>query len=176
MGDSLITVVAILVATILMFVFPMLAVAERNDDISQIEVQTATVEFVDNIRATGKLYAQDYDAYVQKLGSTGNTYDIEIERKVLDENPSKKLTWANSKKIGENQFYSQYTSQILDKMQENDGVFVFKEGDMISVSVKNTNTTMSQMLRNFFYTVTGQGTAQVEASHGGMVILNGEAN
>lgn len=173
MGDSLITVVAILLAAILMFVFPMLAVAERNDDISQIDVQTATVEFVDNIRATGKLQVQDYDAYVQKLGATGNTYDIEIERKVLDENPSKKLTWANSKKIGENQYYSQYTSQILDELNDK-GVYVFKEGDMVSVSVKNTNTTMSQMLRNFFYTVTGQGTAQVEASHGGMIVLNGE--
>ena len=55
MGDSLITVVAIMAASVLMFLFPMLSVAERNDDISQTAVQTATVEFVDNIRSTGKL-------------------------------------------------------------------------------------------------------------------------
>lgn len=172
MGDSLITVVAIMVAAILMFVFPMLSVAERNDDISQIAVQTATVEFVDNIRATGKLESKDYDAYVQKLAATGNSYDIEVERKVLDENPSKKLTWAESKKIGENVYYSQYTSQIMDELNTK-GEYLLKEGDIISVSVKNTNTTMSQMLRNFFYTVTGQGTYQVFAKHAGMVLLNG---
>lgn len=172
MGDSLITVVAILVAAILMFVFPMLSVAERNDDISQIAVQTATVEFVDNVRATGKMKVEDYDGYIQKLAATGNSYDIEIERKVLDENPSKKLTWAESTKIGENVYYSQYTSQILDELNAN-GEYLLKEGDIISISVKNTNTTMSQMLRNFFYTVTGQGTYQVFAQHAGMVLLNG---
>lgn len=173
MGDSIITIVAIFVATILMFVFPMLAVAERTDDISQVTVQTATVDFVENIRATGKMQAADYDAYVQKLASTGNSYDIEIERQVLDENPSKKVTWAKSKKIGENVYYSEYTSQILADIEAN-GVKNFKEGDIVSITVKNTNTTLSQMLRNFFYTVTGQGTVQVEASHGGMVRINAE--
>ena len=172
MGDSLITVVAIFVATILMFVFPMLAVSERSDDISQIAVQTATVEFVDNIRATGKIKVSNYDGYVQQLAATGNSYDIELERKVLDENPSKKLTWAESKKIGENVYYSQYTSQILSELVDN-GEYYLKEGDIISISVKNTNTTMSQMLRNFFYTVTGSGTYQVAAQHAGMVLLNG---
>ena len=171
MGDSIITIVAIFVATILMFVFPMLAVAERTDDISQVTVQTATVDFVENIRATGKMQESDYDAYIQKLSSTGNSYDVEIERQVLDENPSKKVTWAKSKKIGENVYYSEYTSQILDDLEKY-GVKNFKEGDIISVKVKNTNTTLSQMLRNFFYTVTGQGTAQVEGSHAGMVRIN----
>ena len=178
MGDSLITVVAILLATILMFVFPMLSVAERTDDISQIAVQTATVQFVDDIRATGKLQMSDYNSYVQKLAATGNAYEVEIERKILDENPSKKLTWASSKKIGENVYYSVYTSQILDEMQKSastdkDRVYTFKEGDIVSVSVKNTNVTLSQMLRNFFLTVTGSETAQVEAAHAGMILLNG---
>jgi len=179
MGDSLITVVAILVGTILMFVFPMLAVAERTDDISQIAVQTDTVEFVDNIRATGKVKLADYEAYVQKLAATGNSYEIEMERKVLDENPSKKVTWANSKKIGENVYYSEYTQQILDAITPEEGnpdkklELNLNEGDIFTVSVKNTNLTMSQMLRNFFYTVTGQGTAQVEATYGGMVQVSG---
>lgn len=32
---------------------------------------------------------------------------------------------------------------------------VLKEGDIFSTSVKNTNTTLSQQLKNFFYSVTG---------------------
>ena len=173
MGDSLITVVAILAASVLMFLFPMLSVAERNDDISQAAVQTATVEFVDNIRSTGKIQQINYDNYVQKLAATGNSYDVEMERKVLDENPSKKVTWASSKKIGENVYYSEYTEQLLNDLAQT-GEVNLKEGDIISVSVKNTNTTMSQMLRNFFYTVTGQGTSEVQAAHAGMVLLNGD--
>ena len=55
MGDSLITIVAIFLAAILMFVFPLMSISDRNDDVSLLAVQTETVEFVDNIRSTGKI-------------------------------------------------------------------------------------------------------------------------
>lgn len=174
MGDSLMTVIAIFVATILMFVFPLLSVSERSDDISQLAVQTATVEFVDKVSSTGKISSSDYDAFVQSLATTGNTYDIEMEAKILDENPGKKVTWTSGDKIGENVYYSQFSSQILDKLKdENGGQYILKEGDMISVNVKNTNQTLSQMLRNFFYTISGQDTYQVAAEHAKMVTVNG---
>ena len=60
MSDTLITVVAILLAAILMFIFPLLSVSERSDDISQLSVQTATTEFVDNSRAIGKITMNNY--------------------------------------------------------------------------------------------------------------------
>ena len=173
MGDSLMTVIAIFIATILMFVFPLLSVSERSDDISQLSVQTATIEFVDKVSSTGKITASDYDAFVQSLATTGNTYDIEIEAKILDENPGKKVTWTSGDKIGENVYYSEFTSQILEKLQDSDDEYILKEGDMISVNVKNTNQTLSQMLRNFFYTISGQDTYQVAAEHAKMVTVNG---
>ena len=55
MGDSLITVVAIFLAAILMFIFPLMTLAERTDDISSLSVQTSTTEFVDSVRTTGKM-------------------------------------------------------------------------------------------------------------------------
>lgn len=174
MGDSLMTVIAIFVATILMFVFPLLSVSERSDDISQLAVQTATVEFVDNVSATGKITSSDYDAFIQSLSATGNTYNVEMEAKILDENPGKKVTWTSGDKIGENVYYSQFSSQILEELkEENGGEYILKEGDMISVNVKNTNQTLSQMLRNFFYTISGQDTYQVAAEHAKMVTVNG---
>ena len=174
MGDSLITVISILLVAVLMFVFPMMSVAERTDDMSQLAVQNATVEFVNNIRETGKLKQSDYNSFLQKLSSTGNSYEVEMEHKVLDENPSKKVTWTESKKIGENVYYSEYKSQLEEKLENSgNGEISFNEGDIISVNVKNTNTTMGQILKNFFYTVTGSGTSQVQASHAGIVMLNG---
>ena len=76
MGDSLITVVAIFLAAILMFIFPLMSLAERTDDISQLAVQTATTEFVDNVRTTGVMTLDDYDAYLNEISSTGNSFDI----------------------------------------------------------------------------------------------------
>ena len=47
-----------------------------------------------------------------------------------------------------------------------------KEGDIVSVTVKNTNKTISQLLRNFFYRVSGNDTYQISAQHGGIVMVN----
>ena len=44
-----------------------------------------------------------------------------------------------------------------------------KEGDIVIVSVKNTNQTIAQQLKNFFYKVVGKDTYTIASSHGGMV-------
>ena len=41
MGDSLITIIAIFLAAILMFVFPLMSLSERTDDISQLAVSNS---------------------------------------------------------------------------------------------------------------------------------------
>lgn len=175
MGDSVITVVAIFLAAILMFVFPLMSVAERNDDIAQLSAQTITSEFVDNARSIGKVTMEDYATFVDKLGATGNSYDIEMEIKVLDENIGKKSAWTNKEVIGENVYYSIYTSQILEVLMADDGngVYSMKQGDYFSVSIKNTNQTIAQLLRSFFYSIAGKDTYQVAAQHSGMVTSTG---
>lgn len=176
MGDTLITVVAIALAAILMFAFPLMTMSDRTDDVVELAVKTATTEFVDDVRTTGKLTMDKYSKFVENISSTGNSYDVEMEIQVLDENPSKKTTQAETTKIGENVYYSMYTSQILDSLQSSNSstkVLALKEGDMFSASVKNTNTTLSQQLKNFFYSVTGNDTYTIAASHAGMVTANG---
>lgn len=176
MEDTLIVIVVIGVAAILMFVFPVMTMSDRSDDMVELAVRTAVTEFVDAVRATGKLTADDYDVFVVTIGSTGNTYDIEMEAKILDENPGKKTTQVQANKIGENVYYSKYTSQLLDELYTEDGkkrTISFKEGDYFSVKVKNTNTTLSQQFKNFFYIVTGNDTYTIAAQHGGLITANG---
>lgn len=174
MSDSLITIVAIFLAAILMFVFPLMSVAERSDDISQLSVQTATNEFVDNSRTIGKITWTNYNNLITTLAATGNTYDVEMEVKILDENVGKKSAWTSGTVIGENVYYSVYTTQILDNMSEggDSGEYKMKEGDIFSVSVKNTNTTLAQSIRSIFYSISGSGTSQVAAQHSGVVTSN----
>ena len=169
MGDTLITVVAIVLAATLMFVFPLMTMSNRADDVSQLSVQSLTTQFVDDVRTTGKITSDKYNKFVENIHSTGNTYDVEIEVKVRDENPGKKTTQANSKKIGEDVYYSIYTTQIENTLKNNNA-YNLKEGDIVSLSVKNTNTTMSQQLSGG--TSTGlTGTIAGEAS--GIVTANG---
>ena len=179
MGDTLITVIAIVLAAVLMFVFPLMTMSDRTDDVSQLSVETATTDFVDDVRTTGKLTMDKYSKFVESISATGNSYDVEMELNVLDENPGKKTTQAEKTKIGENVYYSVYTSQILDTINPSNGVtktLALKEGDMFTASVKNTNSTLSQQLKNFFYSVTGNDTYTIAAEHGGIVTANGSGN
>ena len=177
MGDTLITVIAIALAAVLMFVFPLMTMSDRTDDVSQLAVETATTEFVDDIRTTGKLTMDKYSQFVENISATGNSYDVEMELQVLDENPGKKTTQTNRTTIGENVYYSIYTSQILEVVSPDNGTpktYGLKEGDIISVKVRNTNLTLSQQLKNFFYTVTGNNTYTIAAEHAGIVNATGK--
>ena len=179
MGDTLITIIAIVLAAVLMFVFRLMTMSDRTDDVSQLTVETATTEFVDDVRTTGKLTMDKYSQFVENISSTGNSYEVEMELQVLDENPGKKTTQAEATKIGENVYYTMYTSQILDTINPSSGqtkTLALKEGDIFSTKVNNTNTTMSQQLKNFFYSVTGNDTYVIAAEHGGIVTANGAGN
>ena len=177
MSDTLITVVAILLAAILMFLFPLMSVSERSDDVSQLSVQTAVNEFVDNSRTTGKITIENYSKLVNKLNATGNAYEIEMEVKLLDENVGKKTAWTQSQVIGENTYYSVYTSQIMDVLEDNPNTsYNMKEGDIFSVKVKNTGKTLAQMMRGVFYSINGSDTYQIAAQHAGAVTENCSTN
>lgn len=175
MGDSLITIIAIFLAAVLMFVFPLMAMSERTDDVSQLSVQTATTEFVDNVRATGKLTLEDYDKFIQLITSTGNSFDVEMQAYILDENPSVKTTQAETTKIGESLYYILPTTQLEERLTNSStgNKLTLKEGDRFYVTVKNTNTTIAQTLRNFFYSISGNDTYQIAAQHAGIVTVNG---
>ena len=42
MGDTVVTILAIVLAAVLMFIFPLMSVADRSDDVSQLSVQNST--------------------------------------------------------------------------------------------------------------------------------------
>lgn len=171
MGDSAMVVVAIFLAAILMFVFPLMTMADKKDDVATLTVKTATTEFTDTIRTTGKITQQGYDNFVQTLAATGNSFDVEMKVQILDENPAKKETSARQT-IGDNVYFEMYTTQILEALKK--GTLVLKEGDIVSVSVENTNVTIGTQLRNFMYRITGNNSATVTASASGIVTTNGQ--
>jgi hypothetical protein len=173
MNDTVMSIVAIFLAAILMFIFPLMSTADRSDDIAQQAVQTQTTEFVDNIRTTGKITQDAYNSFATTIAGTGNSFDIELEVQVLDDNARKKTAQASASKVGENSYYSEYTSQIQEHMDKNNGTYILKEGDIVSCTVRNTSQTMSQMLKNFFYQVTGNNSYNISGQHSGIVNVNG---
>lgn len=144
LGDTFITIFVILLVAGMFFVFPLILTANENDSAAQVSLQTSMTNFVNEICDTGKITKESYDKFIEII--TGpNTYDIKIEVKVLDENPSKKITANNPTQIGENVFVTYYTSQIVQQLDEK-GLLLLKEGDQVHISIANTNTTLAQQL------------------------------
>lgn len=174
MSDTLITVVAIVLAAVLMFIFPVITMADRVDTASRTDIETMTSDFINEIRTTGKLTEERYSKFLENLTSTGNTYDVNLEFKILDENPGKKKVQAEKDKIGENVYYSVFTTQIEAELKTN-GVYNLKEGDIVLTTVRNTNLTLAQQMKDFLYTTVGADIYTIQASQSGLVTTTGNA-
>lgn len=177
MSDTFTTVVAIGLTAVLIFIFPVITMAERIDTASQTDIETITSEFINEIKITGKLTRERYNKFLQNLNSTGNIYDVNLEFKILDENPGKKSLQTTTDKIGENVYYSVYTTQIENQLNidKEGNVYNLKEGDIVSATVRNTNLTLAQQMKNFFYKVVGSDVYTIQASQTGLVTSTGSA-
>jgi len=180
MESTLMTIVGLFLVATLMFIVPLMAVSERNNDIAQATAQTAVADFVNNAANAGAIRPSEYEALVAELNSTGNTFEITIEVQHLDENFGKKNNTTSGNLVGENQRYSTFTTEILDYMYpddiENTINYPLKKGDIVVVTVKNTNETLATQLRRFAYKVTGRGTYEIVASASAMAINDGKIN
>ena len=171
MQSSTSTIIAICVAAVLLFVVPLVTLTDRNDNVVQENVKLIVEEYVSDIRNTGKITPEGFQDFENRLSATGNVYDIEMQVQVLDENPGKKNMQANYTKIGENVYYSEYTSQVLEKLKS--GTITLKEGDLIYVGVTNQNSTAAQTLKSSFLSFSNAGEYVISADSSGMVNVNG---
>mgnify|MGYP004487242499 CR=1 FL=1 len=174
MQNTTTNVIAICLAAALLFVAPLISLTERNDSVVQENVELIVSEFVTDVQNTGVVSQAKYQSLENSLAATGNTYNIEMEIQHLDENPGKKTTQANYTKIGENVYYSDYTTQILNKLESGNQKILLNEGDRIIVNVKNTNETQAQTLKGSLLSFTNAGQYKISASSTGMINVNGK--
>lgn len=181
MDNTVMSIIAIISAAIIMFISPLVLIADRSDDVSQLLVQTATSEFVNEVVKSGKITVDNYQRFISSLQSSGNIYDIDMEVKILDETTSKIVTLADSAQIGTNTYYSIYTSQIEDKLGLSSqittnnitGQVILKQGDLIFVTVKNSSQTLSQSLKSFYFSTTSGDLHIIAANSYGTINING---
>lgn len=156
MRDSFSLILATIFLVVLIIILPLYNFFERQDDMSYNIALKSVTMFVDEVAENGYLNQDMYNRLIDRLSSTGNTYDIELEaqKKIITRDPD-----TTEEKYIE-QFKAYYnkdiftdgitgTSNIVEK--ENslvNGVFFFDKGDKFLVHVKNTNTTMASSLLN----------------------------
>ena len=175
-SGSTTSVVIVLIVVVVLTAGMIVTLQSRVDNVSQQEAQKMVESFVADVANTGILTKAQYQNFQNQLNAkTGKNCNIELEAQVLDENPGKKTTQANYTKIGENVYYSEYTTQVLEQLESSTtGEISLKEGDRIVVNVKNTNTTQAQTLKGSLLSFTNAGQYTIAASSTGMIKVNGK--
>lgn len=152
-------VLAFLLCAILMLLFPLMTVLDRQDDITYNIVLTECNRFVDACRDTGYITPKMYSEFTNRIISTGNTYDIKLSHIKRSVNPSYKQINGILSFTGEYQIthvnYNEHTvlgvlfpyNSILsehDKSRRYD----MSMGDLFFVEVKNKGKTMATAIRD----------------------------
>ena len=154
MKDAFSLVLAVIFLVILIIILPLYNFFERQDDMSYNIVLKSVTMFVDEVAENGYLDQNMYNRFIQRLASTGNTYDIQIEaqKRVSTKDPdSPEESYIEQYKSYYNKdIFTEGTTQTSNIVQRDNslvnGVFFFDVGDKINVRVKNTNVTMSSAL------------------------------
>lgn len=154
MEDSLIVVFSMILAVILMFVFPIMDTWERQDDISYMSVYATVVEFVDSVRNLGYITPTMYTQFLRNINATGNRYEVTLEHR-------KRIYNINAYK-------NVYTTTIESVLESGNDYRDMAAGDYFYVSVKNTNKTQSTVIKESVY-ATKQETFKIGVPYGGMV-------
>ena len=187
MKDTLSMIVAVIFLVILLVLLPLYNYFERQDDMSyNLALKTVTM-FVDEVTQNGYIDQNMYDKFIQRLGTTGNSYDIQIEaqKKILTIDPNN-ISPDDGKETYIEQYKSYYnkdifndetgkTSNIIDKDNslKND-IFFLDVGDKFYVTVKNTNTTMASALLSII--TSGVTKEKVNITYGAIVKNNNWEN
>ena len=157
MEDSLITIFSIILAVLLMFIFPLMDTWERQDDISYMSVYANVVEFVDSARNLGYITDDMYYSFLRSVYSTGNRYQITLEHRNFELAPG----------FESGVYVNTYTNSIINKLNTT-GRYDMEAGDYFYVSVKNTNKTQATQIQEVIYAST-QETFKIGVPYGGMV-------
>ena len=150
MKDTVTIILAIFVAAILLFILPLIAVSEKNNALARGTAEKAVKDFVSESATVGTVTMTNYQKLINKLGTTRNTFEVEMEVAKIDDNIGKKTQWTNNTIIGENSTVTVYTNEIMNALQDK-GVYHLRSGDRFTVKVKNKNKTMAQNFRNILF-------------------------
>lgn len=168
MQDITITMIVIIIAAILLFVFPLLATAENKNEVDLAYVQSAATDFVNSNATRGVITIESVDILRQKLATTGNAYNVNLEVSRRTDDVGKKSGWSSGTNLGEGAFFTLQATQINEQL-ENTGEFKLMTGDTLTVKVENSNKTMASNLKSAILGVSASSKAEIAASASALV-------
>lgn len=94
-GDTAVMVIVIIIAAGVMFVVPMVLMADKVDDATILQIQDAVNVLGEAITVKSEVTQADLDSFAKSTGATGVAIDYDMIVKIPDDNPRKKEASTN---------------------------------------------------------------------------------
>ncbi len=178
MDDALWKLAGFLLAAVLLFLVPTMALLERQDDVTRALVQAEANRFVDTARDMGAISPRLYARFADRLAMTGLRYDIRIRHE--------KRAWTPEyvEGAGGLSFTGEYGQSRVTEGEQNVLATLFPQGsaaiddpsrqygmhagDLLFVEVESRGDTMAGALRKMIFSRKSAGMG-ILARAGGMV-------
>ncbi|MGX4584459.1 hypothetical protein [Paenibacillus chitinolyticus] len=154
--NTLIKLFAVLIALLLLYLYPLAAAFDQQDDISELVALRATTSFVDAVRDKGGITPAMYNDFMAGLAATGNSFAVEMEHgsktyvPVYDD-PARPETFRDTYEIHYDAYYNAQMLPVLfpdNTLTKDDPSrrYRMRAGDSFAVTVRNTNRTAGTLI------------------------------
>jgi hypothetical protein len=165
--NSFSKIIAFLLAAIIMFIGPLLYMAQKQDAITLAYVSNETGKFVDSIKNTGFLSRSVYMDYIRKIDITNHLYDIEITHSHKIVEPVYDEATGMFLNDFDTYYINTYEDEIFEAFDRAEDYY-FSHGDFVSVTVVNRTKTMATKLMELIYRYDVPD-EQILVTYGGMI-------
>lgn len=158
-SESLWKILSFVLAIVLMILFPLLHLYEKQDEIVYYRVLDHANEFVNTVKYKGYIDEKIWNEFYQKINSYGYTFELSVSHKEAENipvygNPQDPDSFTGkTKKV----YFEHPHIDIMDVIfPENqsaameDRVYDMEVGDFVILDVKSTHNTKADVLRNSF--------------------------
>ncbi len=176
MSETLSKVFALIIAVLLLYIFPVENMLTRQDDIAGVFVLNETTEFVDSVRNLGYITPVMFRQFSQVLATTGNRYTIAMEHRHVNMQPV--YTDPDDITSFQHDFSSHYHTIYTDEIMKTlfpevnppseDTYYYLSKGDLFTVKVVNENKTIATRVQELLL-MTDLPVRKIIVNYGGMV-------
>lgn len=182
MVNALSKLTAALLAMVLVYLYPMLQSAERQEDIQYLRAYNELVQFTDGLRNKGYITPTMYEEFARIIEGTGEMYDIEFEHRHKKyhpeyDDPANASTFRQDFIVVYDSFYTSDILKILYPsskglpiVETSTRKYTFEIGDFISITLIKKTRTPYQMISEWIYGAGSQNRGTTAITYGGMVL------
>lgn len=180
MSNPLSKITAALLAVVLLFLFPAVQTAQREEDLRVMTTYNMMVQFTDAVRNKGYLSPQMYNDFTWELSQIGGVYDLELEhrhKKYHPEygDPADPATFKDGFSIVYDAFYTREMLQVLfpetpSAIDPNQRKYKLEAGDYMTVSLELRTASTLAVLSEYMSGLFAGNAGDRRLTYGGMVL------